>query len=325
MTTACLVDTTLCIGCRACQVACKEWFEMPAEQTSFLGTGGGYENPPALSGKTLTRITFHEILDADGALERSVFVKRQCMHCVEPACVSACPVAALEKVKVNGKAEGPVIYHPDKCIGCRYCMMACPFDIPKLEWDKLLPHIKKCSFCFNRIGEAAPATAGAEGQPLLAPRPEDARPPAPPGAAQVDGRPLSDESLKRFEDGQRTPACALACPTEAIAFGDRDELMAAARRRIAGRREHRDSWQYVDHIYGEREVGGTSWLYISNVPFERLDFRMDLGERAYPEYTALALDAVPPAVIAIGVALGGVYWVSNRRDAVAKAERPGEE
>lgn len=293
---------------------------MRPERTRFRGNSG-YENPPALSGKTLTRITFHEFLDGDGNLERSVFVKRQCMHCVDPACASACPVAALEKVKVNGKAEGPVIYHPYKCIGCRYCMMACPFSIPKLEWDKALPDIKKCSFCFNRIGEEAPATARVNGQPLLAPRPEDARPPTASATVQVDDRPLSGGSLKRFHEGERTPACAKACPTGAIQFGERDGLIAEARKRIADRKGAHGSWRYVDHIYGEKEVGGTCWLYISNVPFDKLGFRMDLGERAYPEHTHVALNAVPPAVVGVGAALGGIYWISNRRDRLRDAGR----
>jgi len=145
MSKACLVDITRCIGCRACQVACKQWNELPAEETSFRGTGGGYENPPALSTSTYTRITFHEILDAAGDLERSVFFKRQCRHCLEPGCASACLVKALEQ-----RPSGAVVWRENLCMGCRYCMIACPWDIPKFEYDKPIPDIRKCTFCFDR-------------------------------------------------------------------------------------------------------------------------------------------------------------------------------
>ena len=297
MNRACLVDTTKCIGCRACQVACKHWNELPAERTEFPGTGfggtgGGYENPPDYSAKTYTRITFHEIVDAGGRLQRSVFVKLQCMHCAEPSCVSACPVAALRKIS----RTGAVVYDSDKCMGCRYCMLACPFNVPTLEWDKPVPYIKKCTFCADRQ--------------------ED-----PPSQKKLNGRPLRGESLKRFQDGQQTPLCAKACPTGAILFGDRDDLIAEAGRRIARQNVPDSSWHYVNHIYGEKEVGGTAWIYISNVPFDKLGLRTDLGKRAYPEYTKLALDAVPMAVIGIGAAMGGAYWISRRRDRLAKAAK----
>lgn len=289
MSRACLVDTTKCIGCRACQVACKEWNDLPAEKTECRAESGGYENPPAYSAKTYTRITFHEVLNAGGVLERSVFVKRQCMHCTRPACVSACPVAALEKADQTGA----VVYDGSRCMGCRYCMMACPFNVPTLEWDKPVPYIKKCTFCADRQ--------------------ED-----PPANRRLNDKPLKGESLERFRDGQRTPACAQVCPTGAIAFGDRDGLIREAGRRIARQNVPQSPWRYVDHIYGLHEVGGTAWLYLSNVPFEKLGFRTDLGEHSYPEYTSPALDAVPIAVLGIGAALGGAYWISQRRNRLAK-------
>ncbi len=299
MSKACLVDTTRCIGCRACQVACKQWNELPQEKTTLRGTGGGYENPPALSSKTYTQITFHEIVGPDGQLQRSVFVKRQCMHCAEPACVSACPVAALEKVQHNGQATGPVMYHAAKCIGCRYCMMACPFDVPTLEWDRLAPRIQQCTFCADRQQEP------------------------PSEATEVNDTPLRDTSLQRFQNDQRTPACVKACPTEAIKFGEREELIREARDRIEKHnRKPGSSWRYQPDIYGEKEIGGTAWMYVSNVPFKELNFRTDLGETPYPEYTRLALEAVPPAVLGFGTALGGLYWFAHRRDDVrAESER----
>ncbi len=285
MSKACLVDTTKCIGCRTCQVSCKQWNALPAEQTHFRGTGGGYENPPALSTKSYTRITFHEITDAGGELERLVFVKKQCMHCREPGCVSACPVKALEKT-----SEGAVVWDEDLCIGCRYCLVACPFDVPKFEYDRPVPSIRKCTFCADRIQEEAPADV------------------------QVNDEALAGESLQRFQHCRRSPACAASCPTGCIKFGERDELLDEARSRIAA-----DPDRYVHHIYGEHEVGGTDWLYLANVPFDKLGFRTDLPDIAIPEYTKGFLSAVAPVVI-LGAGLGaGLSWAAQRRQKVAEA------
>lgn len=291
---ACLVDTTRCIGCRACQVVCKHWNDLEAEETRFLGVGGGYENPPALSSRTFTRITFHEIIRTDGELDRSVFVKRQCMHCEEPACAAGCPVGALEKT-----GAGPVTYYADKCIGCRYCMMVCPFDVPTLEWHESAAFIGKCTFCEDRISEDLPYE-------------------------EVDGAPLSRVSRERHRASFRVPACAKACPSEALLFGERDALLAEARKRIEERKRRRDSWQYIDHIYGEKEVGGTNWLYLASVPFEELGFRTDLGERAYPSYTDASLRSLPLLVVGMGAALSAAYWVSERRRRVEQESRDQE-
>ena len=142
MTKAMLIDTTRCVGCRACQVACKSWNELAPAHTGFSGTG---TNPTHLDASTFTRVLFTERATADGGV-RSTFVKRQCMHCVDPACAAACPVAALVKTP-----EGPVVYRDDRCIGCRYCMVACPFSVPKFQWDARAPYIRKCTFCSDRI------------------------------------------------------------------------------------------------------------------------------------------------------------------------------
>jgi len=289
---ACLVDTTRCTGCRACQVACKQWNDLAAEKTEIRGGQAGYGNPPALSSKTFTKMEFHEILGPGGDLQRSVFVKHQCMHCLEPSCVSACPVAALGKTD-----SGAVVYDGHKCIGCRYCMLACPFGVPTLQWDRLAAYIKKCTFCFDRLADA-------------------------PMVERVNDKPLGGESLARMRHSQQIPACVKACPTGCIIFGDRDELIAEAHRRIEQQNVPGSSWKYVDHVYREKEVGGTAWLYITNVPFEELGFRTDLGERPYPEYTELALDSVPVLAMAVGAALGGAYWFTRRRNDVAQAEGP---
>lgn len=131
-----LYDAVKCVGCRACQQACKARSKLPYEPDAT----GLYEAPRDLAANTWTIIKLFE------GEKQSSFVKQQCMHCIDPACVSVCPVAALEKTP-----EGPVIYHKERCIGCRYCMAACPFGIPKSQWDKALPLIQKCDFCADRL------------------------------------------------------------------------------------------------------------------------------------------------------------------------------
>jgi len=138
-----LVDLTRCIGCRGCQVACKEWNERDARKTTF---NGDFTNPAKLSSDCYTNIKFVET-SQKGAVGWS-FIKNQCMHCKYPACASACPVGALTKTP-----QGPVSYDFDKCIGCRYCMLACPFNIPKYEWSSTFPAVQKCTFCAERISD----------------------------------------------------------------------------------------------------------------------------------------------------------------------------
>ncbi len=256
MSKAVLYDATKCIGCRACQVACKQWNELPAEHTTQAGT---YENPPKTSAYTFTKIRFNEVED-EGRF-RWVFAKVQCMHCEHPACVAACLVGALQKTE-----NGPVVYDDHKCIGCRYCMVACPFGIPSYEWDKPLPWIRKCTFCADR----------------------------------------QSVGLK--------PACVTTCPTGALKFGEREELITEARERIAA-----VPGKYVDHIYGEKEIGGTSWLYLSPVPFEKLGFPT-LGYEPATINVERAVGAVPPVLVGVAALMAGVYWLIRRRDKMSQAK-----
>jgi formate dehydrogenase iron-sulfur subunit len=138
-----LIDLSRCTGCRACQVACKQWNQMKAEKTVFF-QGAGYQNPPAMSEYTLTKIKFCDY-EKNGHNEFA-FYKEMCMHCNEPACVSVCPVSALIKTP-----EGPVVYDTKRCIGCRFCMIACPFGVPKYQWSKALPLVVKCTGCYSRL------------------------------------------------------------------------------------------------------------------------------------------------------------------------------
>ncbi len=274
-----LIDITNCIGCRACQVACKHWNDRDGEETEFLGENLGFQNPAALSAQTLTLISFHETADesSPGGV-RSDFVMQRCLHCLEPACVSACPTTALER-----RPDGPVVYEASQCIGCRYCIWACPWDVPTADWTSRAPKINKCTHCADRTDQPAPATRNAE--------------------------PYGEELKGRFLDTIAVPACVKACPADALRYGEREEMLKEARRRMAGR-----PGRYVDHIYGEKEAGGTSVLYLSAVPFEKLGFPK-LGPKPYPSYTSLALRAVAPAVIAVGSALGITAFLIKRRQA----------
>ena len=279
-----LVDITKCIGCRACQVACKQWNDRDGQLTE-LQPDLGFQNPAVLSAKTLTLISFHEIPDekAPGGLHLASTMWR-CLHCLEPACVSSCPTTALTR-----QPDGPVVYSEDKCIGCRYCMWACPWGVPAADWNSLAPKIHKCTHCADRCD-----------QPL-------------PGAR--NGQSLTEQEKHQFSDTIAVPACVKACPADALRYGDRDEMLEEARKRIAARSD-----KYVDHIYGEKEAGGTTVLYLSAVPFAKLGFP-DVGTKSYPALSAGALHAVPPAVMAVGSVLGGAYAFLKRRTAGLARER----
>jgi formate dehydrogenase iron-sulfur subunit len=285
---ATLIDITKCIGCRACQVACKQWNDREGEQTEFQWQIG-FQNPPTLSAKTLTLITFHELPDekAPGGLQY-LFTMRRCLHCLEPACASACPTTALER-----QPDGPVRYNPDQCIGCRYCIWACPWGVPTAEWDSLAPKIQKCTHCADRQDQPLPLA--------------------------FNGQSLSEPENKAFRSTIVEPACVKACPADALVFGDREGMLKEARKRISSRPE-----KYVDRIYGEKEAGGTSVLYLSSVPFDKLGFP-EVGTEAYPTVSKSAIHGVPPAVLGVGALLGGIYAFLKRRTlTVASASSEGD-
>ena len=271
-----LIDITKCIGCRACQVACKQWNDREGEQTE-LDFNLGFQNPATLSAKTLTLITFHELPDekAPGGLHY-LFTMRRCLHCLEPACASACPTTALER-----RSDGPVMYNTDQCIGCRYCIWACPWGVPTAEWDSLAPKIQKCTHCADRSSQPPPVAR--------------------------NGQALTAQESQQYHDQIVTPACVKACPANCLQFGTREDMLQEAHSRISAQPE-----KYVDHIYGEKEAGGTSVLYLSSVSFDKLGFP-DVGTKPYPAFSKMALHAVPPAVIAVGALLGGAYAFLKRR------------
>lgn len=244
-------------------VACKQWNELPGVQTHFF-EGPSYQNPADLSADTYLLMSYHEIEDPKTKKLRWAFGRHACMHCLEPGCVTACPVAALKKSE-----EGPVVYDAGLCLGCRYCMIACPWDIPKFQWFKALPEIRKCTFCADRVAEGL------------------------------------------------MPACMKACPTGTLTFGDRDELLAEARNRIKN-----SPGKYVKqgdgYIYGEHEAGGTSLLYISDVPVKDLGLPTDVEREPRHHLTAGAMSAIPPVIVGLSVILGGTYTIVKRRSEVAR-------
>jgi Fe-S-cluster-containing dehydrogenase component len=137
-----LIDTTLCVGCRACEEACHAKNDLPDPEVSLYSDEVFETQRDTSPDAFLVVNRFKNPADPD----KPVFVRKQCMHCNQPACASACLVKALEKRK-----DGAVVYNKDKCMGCRYCMIACPFDIPKFQYDSPTPYIRKCVFCFDRL------------------------------------------------------------------------------------------------------------------------------------------------------------------------------
>ncbi len=250
-----LVDTTVCVGCRNCEWACKDAHNLTA------GNLEDYENREVLETK---RRPDHNALTVVNEYSHGknsslpIDVKVQCMHCDHPACVSACIVGAFSKHE-----NGTVTWDTDMCIGCRYCMAACPFQVPAFEYDKALnPMIMKCDFCFDRTKEG------------------------------------------------KLPACVNICPVEALTYGKRSDLIKIARDRIK-----RNPDKYVDHILGETEVGGTSWMYLASKDFAELEFPK-LGKNPAPGVSesiqhGIFAYFVPP--VSLYALLGGIMWITKRR------------
>ncbi len=147
MAKAFLTDTTLCIGCRGCQVACKEWNGLPAEPNTFWGS---YENPRELTARTWRKVKFAE--PEDGPLRWS-FLSDTCKHCTEASCLTVCPTGAIYRTE-----WGAVVVDDDRCNGCRYCVSACPFKV--VDFDAERGRVAKCTFCRDRVEQGlSPACA----------------------------------------------------------------------------------------------------------------------------------------------------------------------
>jgi len=241
-------------------VACKSWNKNPADLEKKPSVEGGIEGKAVVSDKTFTFMRFREIGEGDDL--KWAFAKIQCMHCLKPGCETACIVGALHR----SKATGAVSYDKGKCIGCRYCMVACPFGIPTYEWEKRMPWIRKCTFCSDRLNEA--------------------------------------------ENGM-APACVTACPTRALVFGDRDELIEEAHRRIEAA-----PGKYYDHVYGEKEVGGTAWMYISSVDMTELDLPW-LSEEAVTKNARTAMSTLPYYATGMLVLMASIFFITKRKQKIA--------
>ncbi|MCG9969335.1 4Fe-4S dicluster domain-containing protein [Pelotomaculum terephthalicicum JT] len=262
-----LVDVSRCIGCRSCMVACKTWNDLPAGKSEFTNN---WDAPGKVDADNWTVVNYH-IVEQDEQIKWR-FVKRQCMHCDEPACEAACFTHSFVKTQ-----EGAVIYKPtelnqDYCVGCRYCMIACPFGVPSFQWDKALPFVQKCRFCYDRM----------------------------------------KEGMK--------PACVTACPTGTLKYGERDALLKEAWQRI------NSNPNYIKRVYGEKEYGGTSWLYISDVPFDEIGLKtkaygQDVSERSIPSLTWDVLKWTPYIFVGWGAILTALNFYTKRR---AEAHHDGE-
>jgi formate dehydrogenase iron-sulfur subunit len=238
---ALLVDITKCTGCEKCVLACIEKNKLNLEKSYF------------------DRVTARDGLSADrflsiNKINQDHFTRLSCMHCLEPACVSACLVSGITKSK-----EGAVIYDPDKCIGCRYCMLACQFHIPRYEWNVTKPFMKKCNLCYDRIKE------------------------------------------------NELPACVEACPNDAIIFGDRKKLLKQAHRIINSKSE-----KYLKHVWGEKEYGGTSVLYISDIDLAKIGWS-DKPVTPIPHLTEPLIEKTPVIGLTVGGFLVGLNWIIKRR------------
>jgi formate dehydrogenase iron-sulfur subunit len=240
MKAAILTDVTKCIGCMECVEACKKVNHLENDVPRIWDLDDG------LSARNWTSVLGEQ---------KDNFVRKQCRHCLEPACVSACPVGALHKTAI-----GAVVYDSNRCIGCRYCMVACPFGIPRYDWNSDVPHVRKCQLCYERITQ-----------------------------------------------GQQ-PGCTEVCPTKATIYGDRDDLLAEA-----GKRIRESPGKYINKIWGEHEVGGTSVLYISDIDLDFLTYGSHFGDQPLPNRTRPAMEAVPYTFAGMGTAMASISWLIRRR------------
>ena len=261
-----LVDLTKCVGCRACEAACNKEQGLPAPDKPFDDYSvfdetrhGGL--PRRTTEKAYTVVNRYDVEGREGG---PVFRKFQCNHCNEPACLTSCFVNAYKKTE-----EGAVMYDPKVCVGCRTCMVACPFYVPAYSYSSPInPVVKKCIMCYDT----------------------------------------------RLKFG-RPPACVEACPQEVMTFGKRKDLIKLGHQRIK-----QNPGKYVDHIYGETEVGGTAWMYMADVPFEQIGFDTHLGKQPIISYAKEFLTIVPMVLTIWPALFTGFHMLANRKNANEKVE-----
>jgi len=270
-----LYDSTVCVGCKACVSACKQYNETPP---SFSSSDELWDNPLDNDSKTYNSIKLYKDGTAevkDREKDGHAYIKRQCMHCVDPACASACPVSALKK----DEKTGIVTYNKDACIGCRYCQLACPFNIPKFEWEKAFPEIRKCELCSHRLKKGEiPACAEfcPTGACVFGPVEE-----------------LLAEAKKRLT---YKPGDSEMYPVERVNGRQMTERMVVP---------------YIPRVYGEKEGGGTQVLYLAGVPFDKLGLP-DLEEKPSAQQSETIQHTLYKGMIAPIVFLGGLVYIVHK-------------
>jgi len=202
--TAILYDSSKCTACKGCQVACKQWNQLPSPLTNDEYTyTKSFQAPLDLAPNTWLIINFSEE-DKEIGIDWN-FMRNSCFHCTEAACEMACPVGAI-----SHKDNGAVVIDQEKCIGCRYCVASCPFEVPR--WDEAKNKTFKCWQCFDRT------SAG------------------------------------------RKPACVSTCPTGALEYGDRADMLGIARERVD---QLKAAGYDKAEIYGEKELGGLHTIVVA--------------------------------------------------------------
>jgi len=228
-----LFDSTLCVGCNACMTACKEANNM---QPDFAEGQDIWDQPVDLSPNTLNvikKFTNGTGETKDAEIDGYAFIKRQCLHCIDPSCVTACPVSALEKDKNNGI----VTYNKNACIGCRYCQVACPYNIPKFDFNDIYPEIVKCQLCDHLIAQGKVSACCS----------------VCPTGASLFGK-VADLIVETRRRQQMVPGEIYDFPVTSIDSGAIHRYAAP---------------EYVPYVYGKEELGGTQVMYMSAVGFDK--------------------------------------------------------
>ncbi|MDH4002085.1 MAG: hydrogenase 2 operon protein HybA [Xanthomonadales bacterium] len=270
-----LYDATLCIGCKACMVGCKEANEMPVESSDVSPI---WDTPMDTSGKTKNIIKVYtdgtaEVKDRE--TDGFSFVKRHCMHCVDPGCISVCPVTAMRK----DPDTGVVTYHEEACIGCRYCVWACPYNIPKWDFEDAFGKINKCEFCNHLLAEGK--------LPACVDR-------CPTGASLFGTREeMLEEAHRRLA---LEPGDTYDYPRNTLDDPNRHEAVVP---------------HYVNKVYGETQGGGTQVMVLAGVPFGKLDLP-EIAERSFASVSETIQHTVYKGLIAPLALLGGLMFISRR-------------